>query len=160
MMRRQCTYEWKIAPIRRWLQQNRSGAQVEMCVGITLDEWDRMKASNVKYIENVYPFMDLDMRRHDVMRWLRDSGLETPAKSSCTFCPYHDFAMWREIKMSGNGDWQKAIDIDHAIRDKRPNYRCYVHRSCQPLESIDLRNEQDHGQLELWGKECTGMCFL
>jgi len=62
--------------------------------------------------------------------------------------------------MSGNGDWAKAVEIDRALRDKRSGYRCYLHRSCQPLESVDFRNEQDHGQLELWGEECTGMCFL
>jgi len=56
MMRRQCTGVWKIAPIRRWLQQNRRGASVEMCMGITLDEWDRMRTSGVRYLANVYPF--------------------------------------------------------------------------------------------------------
>lgn len=160
MLRRQCTYDWKIAPIRRWLQSNRQKQTVEMQIGITLDEWDRMRISNVKYIKNVYPFMDLDMSRADVIRWLRHNDLEIPVKSSCVFCPYHDFETWREIKLSDNGDWDKSIAIDHIIRDKRPNYRCYVHRSCEPLESVDLRNEQDHGQLELWGEECTGMCFL
>jgi hypothetical protein len=30
-----------------------------------------------------------------------------------------------------------------------------------PLVDVDVRNEQDHGQLTLWEEdECEGMCFL
>jgi hypothetical protein len=163
MMRRQCTGDWKIAPIKRWVQKNRKGKSVEMWIGITLDEWDRMRTSNVKYIENVYPFMDVLDRpwaRGKVMRWLQENNLEIPVKSSCAFCPYHDHATWREIKLSDNGDWERALVVDRAIRDKRPGYKCYLHAQRIPLEEIDFRNEQDHGQLELWSKECSGMCFL
>jgi len=162
MMRRQCTGHWKIRPVRRWLQERRNRQPCEQWMGITLDEWTRMRDSDVQYLSNVYPFMDLDppWRRSDVVRWLRDNGLEIPVKSACTFCPYHDQAGWREIKMRGNGDWEKALEVDHAIRDRRPGFQCFIHRSCQPLDQVDLRNEQDHGQLELWGEECTGNCFL
>ena len=62
--------------------------------------------------------------------------------------------------MSGNGDWQKALDVDWAIRDKRPGYKCYLVADRIPLEDVDFRNEEDHGQLSLWGEECSGMCFL
>jgi 3'-phosphoadenosine 5'-phosphosulfate sulfotransferase (PAPS reductase)/FAD synthetase len=47
MMGRQCTRDWKISPIRRWLQANRGGEPVEMWLGITLDEVTRMKPSDV-----------------------------------------------------------------------------------------------------------------
>jgi hypothetical protein len=57
-----------------------------------------------------------------VVQWLRDNGLEVPVKSSCVFCPYHDKATWREIKLSGNGDWEKAVAVDKAIRHKRPGW--------------------------------------
>ena len=163
MMRRQCTHDWKVAPIKRWLQKNRNTEAIELWIGITLDEWDRMRTSDVQYIQNAYPFIELLERpwtRGMVMRWLRDNDLEIPVKSSCVFCPYHDHATWREIKLSGNGDWKKAVEVDRAIRDKRPGYKCYLHAQRIPLEDVDLRNEQDHGQLELWGEECTGMCFL
>ena len=163
MMRRQCTHDWKVAPIKRWLQKNRNTEAIDLWIGITLDEWDRMRTSDVQYIQNAYPFIELLERpwtRGMVMRWLRDNDLEIPVKSSCVFCPYHDHATWREIKLSGNGDWKKAVEVDRTIRDKRPGYKCYLHAQRTPLEDVDLRNEQDHGQLELWGQECTGLCFL
>lgn len=175
-LRRQCTHDWKIMPIRRWLQANRGiPVAVEACeiierkqpveqwLGITLDEVTRMKPSNVQYITNAYPFcemLDRPWTRGMVMRWLQENDLEIPVKSSCVFCPYHDRGTWREIKMSGNGDWSKALDVDEAIRDKRPGYKCYLTAQRIPLAEVDFRSEEDHGQLSLWGEECEGMCFL
>lgn len=163
-LRRQCTHDWKIMPIRRWLRANGHASNIEQWLGITLDEVQRMKPSGVQYITNAYPFIEMLDRpwtRGMVMRWLQDNDLEIPAKSACVFCPYHDRAGWREIKMSGNGDWQKALEVDESIRDKRPGYQAYLIPDRIPLHEADFRNEADHGQLSLWdSEECEGMCFL
>ncbi len=37
-VRRQCTHDWKIAPIRRYVQAQRNGQPVELWLGITTDE--------------------------------------------------------------------------------------------------------------------------
>ena len=63
-LRRQCTSEWKIVPLRRWLQANRNGQPVEQWLGISLDEVQRMKPSNVKYITNRDPLIERKMSRH------------------------------------------------------------------------------------------------
>lgn len=164
MLRRQCTHDWKIGPIRRWFQANRNGESVEMWLGITLDEVARMKPSDVQYIIHAFPFIEMLDRpwmRGMVMRWLQENGLEIPVKSACVFCPFHNRADWREIKLSTNGDWQKVIEIDETIRHKRPGYVCYLSPERKPLADIDFRNEGDHGQLRLWdNEECSGMCFL
>lgn len=164
MLRRQCTSEWKIKPIRRWLQENRNNQKCKTWLGITFDEVGRMNKSHVRYVENIYPFIDAfpqPMTRTAVMQWLHEQGLPIPVKSCCIFCPYHDRATWREIKLSGNGDWIKAIEVDKAIRNKRPGYLCYLTAARLPLEECDFSNEQDHGQLTLWDEEeCSGMCFL
>ena len=169
-LRRSCTGRWKIAPQRRWISAEleqrgltKSPYIVEQWFGISMDEWTRMRTSDVRYIHNAYPFMeqfDPPMTRYDIGRWLLENDLEIPVKSACVFCPYHSLEAWREIKMAGNGDWEKAIEVDQIIRDKRPGYQCFVHAARVPLELVDLRNAQDHGQLELWGEECTGNCFL
>jgi len=163
MLQRQCTHRWKIRPIRQWLQANRDGQSVEQWLGITLDEVQRMKPNDVQYIDNVYPFIEMLARpwtRGMVMRWLKDNDLEIPVKSACVFCPFHDRATWREIKLSDNDDWKWAVDVDGAIRRKRPGHIAYLSRERKPLSEIDFRNEEDHGQLSLWGEECEGMCFL
>lgn len=165
-LRRQCTYEWKILPIRRAIRRylasqgikNPKPGTVEQWIGISLDEFQRMKDSDVKYITNRWPLIEKHMSRHDCKNWLTAHGLEVPPKSSCVFCPYRDSAAWRELKLSGNGDWQKAIEVDRAIRKARPPYDLFVHRSRKPLEEVDLRNDEDRGQLRLWDEECSGIC--
>ena len=163
MLRRSCTHRWKIQPIRRWLQAHRDGQQVEQWFGITLDEVQRMKPSDVQYIAHVYPFIEMLDRpwtRGMVVKWLHENDLETPVKSACVFCPYHDRAAWRTIKLGGGGDWRRALAQDEAIRNKRPGYLCYLSQEQQPLAGVDFSNEQDHGQLSLWGDECDGYCGL
>jgi len=164
MLRRSCTQRMKIAPIRRWLQANRDNQHVEQWLGITLDEVTRIKPSDVKYITNVYPFIEMFDRpwtRGMVLRWLHENNLEIPVKSSCVFCPYHDRATWREIQLADNGDWEKALAVDRTIRHKRPSYLCYLTPERKPLDECDFRSQEEHGQLTLWdAEECSGMCFL
>lgn len=54
MIRRQCTREYKIAPINRKVREllggNTRGKQVEQWLGISLDEAGRMRTSRVGYI--------------------------------------------------------------------------------------------------------------
>jgi len=161
-LRRICTDRWKIRPIRRWLQANRNGHQIEQWIGITLDEVERARLSDVKYIRNMYPFLEMDrpMRRGDVIRWLQEHDLEVPVKSGCVMCPYHDRATWRQIQRSGNGDWQRAVQVDAIIRHKRPSYICYLFHQLKPLVDCDFSSQEDHGQLQLWSEECSGYCFV
>jgi len=42
-LHRQCTGEWKIKPMRRHIQSIRSGDKIEQWIGISLDEYQRMK---------------------------------------------------------------------------------------------------------------------
>lgn len=158
MIRRQCTHEWKRRPIRHWLQSNRNGAQVEQWLGISLDEVQRMRDSNVRYIKHRYPLIERRMTRHDCIQWLQSNSLEVPPKSACTFCPFHDMAAWREMKIKNGADWQEAVRVDEAIRTARPPYDLFLHPAKIPLVDVDLSNQQDRGQLSLWDNECSGVC--
>lgn len=159
-IKRQCTSDWKIANIRRWLQANRNGERVEQWIGISLDEALRMKPSDVKYITHRWPLIEKRMTRNDCVNWLERHGLEVPQKSSCYFCPFHSTAEWRRIKDDGNGDWQKALEADEQIRKARPPYDLYLHPSRKPLGEVDLRNAEERGQMSLWDEECTGVCGI
>ncbi len=152
MLRRQCTSRWKIQPMRRWLStqlDSKPPGVVEQWIGITLDEAHRAKQSDVQYIVNRWPFLEMLDRpwtRGMVIHWLRGKGLEVPVSSSCIICPYHDDLTWRRIKQADNSDWQRAVEVDRSIRDKRPGYKCYLHSSRRPLEDVRLGIEQ----LEMW----------
>jgi 3'-phosphoadenosine 5'-phosphosulfate sulfotransferase (PAPS reductase)/FAD synthetase len=158
-LRRQCTIRWKIYPIRRYIQAHRNHQPVEQWIGISLDEYQRMRDSDVKYITNRYPLIERKMTRADCEKWLLSHGLEIPPRSACTFCPFHNTAEWRNIKASPV-DWQEAIGVDRAIRKARPPYDLFVHPSRKPLEDVDLRTQEEKGQMSLWDNECTGICGI
>lgn len=157
---RQCTGHWKIEPMRRWIQANRNKQPVEQWIGISLDEFQRMKDSDVRYIMHRWPLIERRMTRHDCEKWLIAHDLEIPPKSACVFCPFHSTAEWQRIKNSGNGDWHKAIEVDNEIRKAYPPYDLFVHPSRRPLEEVDLRTAEKKGQLSLWDNECSGVCGI
>lgn len=154
---RSCTQRWKIAPMRRWIQANRNGQPVEQWIGISLDEFQRMKPSDVKFITHIWPLIDAHMTRKDCVSWLEAHDIEVPPRSACTFCPFHSTAEWVRIK-NVPADWKEATEIDQAIRNVRQPYESYVHPSRKPLEEVDFRTAEQKGQLSLWDDECSGIC--
>lgn len=165
-LRRQCTGRWKINPMRRWVSaelerlgiSKRPGV-VEQWLGISLDEVERIKPSDVKYITHHWPLIEKRMTRVGCVKWLQSYGLEVPPKSACIFCPYHNAAAWRELKRN-KSDWDKAVMVDEAIRKTRPPFDLYIHPSRRPLKDLDFRSQQERGQLELFAEECSGVCFV
>lgn len=171
-LRRQCTGRWKITPIRRFVAEelarrglSKSTGIVEQWLGITTDEWQRAKDSDVQYITHRYPLLQMDMSRGDCIIWLQSHGLPVPPKSACTFCPYHSKRAWEEMKREGGADWTQAIEIDLQIRDVRPPYPLYVHPARVPLaEAVNIPEDYDYEQLSLIDDadaECgSGYCFI
>jgi len=75
--------------------------------------------------------------------------------------------MWQEMKRENGHDWQQAIEIDKAIRDKRPPYPLFIHSARIPLqEAVTIPEDFGATQLELmafddYDAECdSGYCFL
>ena len=58
--RRQCTYKWKIAPIRKWLRAE-GAKKATVQIGITKEESHRMKDANEKWITHRWPLYELGM---------------------------------------------------------------------------------------------------
>jgi len=159
-LNRSCTHRWKIVPMRRWIQEHRNGQPIEQWIGISTDEFYRAKDSDVKYITLRYPLIELGMTRHDCERYLADHGLEIPSKSSCTFCPFHDQRAWHDMKMENNRDWDAAVKVDLALRKLRPPYELFIHPARVPLSEVDLRTQEERGQLTFWQQTCeSGYCW-
>ena len=163
---RQCTREWKITPIRRHLRSILGPGRLKpgslVCwQGISLDEWSRMRDSDVGYIQNVYPLVDRRMTRLDCVKWLQQHNLDVPQKSACVFCPFHKKSEWRQLKQQGGSDWDHAMDVDQAIRKKRDTMDIFIHPSRLPLEEA-VRIPEDLGaqQLELDLPCDGGVCFV
>jgi hypothetical protein len=168
-LRRQCTREFKVAPITQKLRQlcglkkgERAGKSVRVVqyLGISWDEVQRMKPSREAWIRHEWPLIDLRMTRAHCLQWMAAKGYPLPVKSACTFCPYHNDALWRDMKLNDRPSWDQAVEVDRMIRSgvRGTSQKLYLHRSMKPLEEVDFRNAEDFGQIDAFGNECEGMC--
>jgi len=183
-LRRQCTREYKIEPIEKWIKtrllesghakQSKSGAvrinpgvMVESWLGISWDEIQRMKPNQTKWITNRWPLIEKRMTRTHCEQWLRDRGLPVPLKSACKRCPYHDLKYWRDMKDNRPSDWQEIARFDADLRNPSSGLRIaatangelFVSEQCIPLVDIDLSTRQEQGQMTF--DMCDeGHCFI
>lgn len=169
VLRRACTREYKVEPIRRKIRelvgiepaQRRVTARVQQWFGLSLDEVYRMKPADVPWITHHYPLIDLGMDRQDCIRWCRQRGYPDPPKSACVACPYHSDHHWRQMRDHQPAEWARAVEFDRAIRCGLPGVRAmaYVHRAMVPLDEVDLRTPDERGQVLFdFGEECEGLC--
>jgi hypothetical protein len=150
MGRRQCTYQYKLRPIRHYLRS--LGAEsVDLSVCISTDEIERAKDSGLKWCRNVFPLLDLRWSRSDCLAFLADTWGHPVPRSACVYCPLKSDREWLDLREHHPADWAAAVAFDEAARPFG-----YVHRSERPLADAILRPE-DAGQLAL---ECEGMCGL
>jgi hypothetical protein len=187
-MKRQCTSEYKVRPIHKAVKKDlltrgmahRDGRglvvhknlTVECWLGISLDEYQRMKPSTDWWVKHRWPLIDLKMTRADCIAWLKDRDLPIPYKSSCRICPYHNDGYYRWVKETHPDDWGHIVQFDHDLRNGQKlklaasaKARLYMHRSLVPLDQVDLRTPQEKGQLSLlpaYDEEfCdSGHCFV
>jgi len=160
MGRRQCTKEYKLRPIQRRVVElmggKRSRGGCQMVIGISHDEAWRRKPSQVKYIVNEWPLLDLGVTRQGCLQWLAERQYPLPPKSSCIGCPFHNQAQWRALAPEEFAD---AVEVDRAIRHQ-PGTRSqqFMHRTLKPLDQVDLSTPEERGQLNLFLNECEGLC--
>ena len=168
MLRRKCTHEFKIKPIevktRELLgvapgRRVPKGAMVISMQGISLDEIQRMRESPRHWSTFTYPLVDMRMTRHDCKLWMERNGYPEPPRSACVYCPYHSNTEWRHIRDNDPEGWKEAIRVDTLIRSgiSGTTAKLYVHQSLKPLAEVDLRTDEDFGQMTFLG-ECDGLC--
>jgi 3'-phosphoadenosine 5'-phosphosulfate sulfotransferase (PAPS reductase)/FAD synthetase len=88
-MRRDCTGKFKVSPIRKYLRKKYGKKEkFILYIGIALEEAHRMRTSNVKYIENVYPLVDNRIDRNGCIEIIKNNGFNDVVKSGCWFCPF------------------------------------------------------------------------
>lgn len=167
-LRRQCTQDYKIIPIQNKVRelagikprQRVKGFKVEQLIGISWDEAQRMKPSRLPFVLHSYPLIDRHMTRGHCLEWMQSKGYPLPPKSACTFCPYHDDAMWRDLQLNDPESFVDAVMVDRAIRNgfSGSTHKHYLHRSLKPIDEIDFTTAEEAGQGRLFGNECEGMC--
>lgn len=134
---------------------------VEQWIGISMDEIVRLKRAREPYIHSRHPLIEARMSRRDCLRWMAERQYPEPAKSACTFCPWHDDEMWRHLRDNDPASWADAVAVDAQMRTSGPHRgmrsHAYLHRSLKPLSEVDL--SVDAPDLRFgFASECEGMC--
>ena len=88
MLSRQCTRQYKVAPVQRYLYDRYPAGRIGLMLGISVDEYHRMRDSSAARIDHVYPLVDRRLTRWQCREIVERAGLAVPWKSSCWFCPY------------------------------------------------------------------------
>lgn len=160
IMPRQCTYDYKIAPIRKHLQKIRNGESIRLWIGISLDEMERMKTSNVKYIQNYYPLIENRIAIDNIIEWFQRKNIPTPPKSSCLICPFHSYKYWSLRKNIDDDEFEMVCDFDDRIRNyPKLKNKAYIYRMRKPLRGNNFILQQARLFPELI-EECEGYCGL
>jgi hypothetical protein len=159
---RGCTRDFKIRTVAAELR--RRGATKDdpaaLGLGISLDEFGRMKASNVPTQRHEWPLVDLRMDRGDCEAAIRRAGLPVPPKSGCIGCPYFSIARRREQMRAEPHLFAAAVAYERAINDKQRQQGgqvVYLTPRGKPLDQAVTEN----GQLEMFdGATCdvAGYC--
>lgn len=156
MARRQCTGEYKLKPIKQEVRRRLGyphptpvprGVHAEMWIGISTDEIGRARDSDVGYMVNRHPLIDLGWSRKDCERYLRSKGWTSVSKSACKGCPFHGNAAWRDLRDNHPDDWADAVEFDRQIRngsaralaqgqELRGEY--FLHRARVPLDQAPI----------------------
>lgn len=169
LLGRSCTADFKITPILKNLRRlcgikrGEKSVQITQWIGISYDEIQRMKPSRDKWTQHRWPLIEREMRRHDCLDWLKRNGFPEPPRSACSYCPFHSNKEWRRLKDHEPEAFAEAVRIEKELQRTKgltDNIRSvpWLHRSCVPLEQVDLSTEADAGQLDMFGNECEGLC--
>ena len=166
---RKCTIDYKIVPIHRKVRELigvkpvgrlKNGVWVDVLMGISFDEIQRMKPSPLKWQHKSYPLVDRRITRQDCLDYFADRHPgRTLHRSACIGCPYHSDDEWYRMKTTDPTSWADAVDFDRWLRSGNPSFRydnpVYLHRSLVPLSEIDFTKTALDFSFDA---ECEGMC--
>tara|TARA_R110000782_G_scaffold82901_1_gene162861 strand:- start:71 stop:889 length:819 start_codon:yes stop_codon:yes gene_type:complete len=173
ILMRQCTADYKIKPVVQKIRQlmgyqkgdrvDKKKWGVDLLMGISMDEMQRMKNNNLKYIFHKYPLIEKNMTRYHCFAWMKKNEYPEPPRSACTFCPFHSNKEWAKVK-ENKEEWEEVVKMDKMLR-QTDNFKkeikikglMYFHSDCKPIDEIDFN--EDDGQFSFDFKdECEGMC--
>jgi len=141
MLQRQCTRQYKVAPLQRYLYGRYPGERIGLMLGISVDEYHRMRDSSAARIEHVYPLVDRRLARWQCRDIIERAGLAVPSKSSCWFCPYRSSAsQWALVQRYPDlvGMARVLEDRINAERRRRGRDEIIVLRADTDVEQSDF----------------------
>lgn len=181
IIQRQCTADFKVKPIERLIREHCGGqfgrplpkdVIVHQYMGLSFDEPKRVIRVKERFLAKPpnwrvhFPLWEMQWDRGDCRAYLRDRMPYEVPRSACVFCPFKSDEEWRRLKADDPKGWERAVHIDKACRTgARLDAHRYLHKSCVPLNEVDLRPADDKsGQMNMFRHlrgfqdECEGYC--
>jgi len=84
-----CTDRLKITPIRKYLKSRFDITQLQLAIGIRIDERHRGQKQNAKYPKTIYPLIELEISKQDVDAYWKGSHFDLGIDSNqgnCDLC--------------------------------------------------------------------------
>jgi hypothetical protein len=177
-IQRQCTKDFKIIPIEQWIRRHAGAAPgrpvskettIHQYMGLSFDEPKRVIRVKQRFLAKPsnwkvhFPLWEMQLTRSDCQAYLRKRMPYEVPRSACVFCPFKTNDEWRRLKQDDPNGWKRAVYIDTVCRTGTGlDAERYLHRSCTPLEQVDLRPKDERsGQrrfVEGFQDECEGYC--
>ncbi|MGW1531090.1 phosphoadenosine phosphosulfate reductase [Streptomyces aureus] len=120
--RRNCTADFKIKVVGRWLREHGATAEepATVGIGISVDEIHRANRRRREAHEVIeYPLLDLGLRRDDCERIITEAGLPVPPKSSCFFCPFRTVGAWHHQRRHEPDLFALSVRLEETINRRR-----------------------------------------
>jgi hypothetical protein len=160
---RQCTGDFKIAVIAKEIK--RLGATKEnpahVALGISVDEYQRMRTSTISYEVLDYPLIDLRLDRAACQQMIVEAGLPAAPKSACWFCPFQSLSSWKRMLREQPEQFAASVALERKMNDRRATLgkdRVWLTAAGKPLDEAVV----DDGQLDMFSAatcDIGGYCF-
>jgi hypothetical protein len=148
---RSCTFDFKIKQVAKWTktQGSTTDSPAHVALGISIDEFQRMKTSTIPHQVSDYPLIDLRLSRQDCVRLITDAGLPVPPKSSCYFCPFAKADYWSSLRTKRPDLFGRAAELERMVNRKRAAMgrdEMWLSTALRPLDEAF----RDDGQLPMF----------
>ena len=146
-LRKFCTNHFKTYPIWKFFRSEFKAHfkdPVHCWLGYTMNEVQRMKPANRKYIERRYPLIEKRLYREHLYPYLDKHGFTETAPSACIGCPFRTDAEYRqmpEYEIQDAIQFESEINVRGMITGEQDS-PLRLHRSLTPLSERPFDNPQ------------------
>jgi hypothetical protein len=178
IIQRKCTADFKVKPIEKLIRELVGSGPgrpvpkdhvINQYMGLSFDEPKRVIRVRQRFLAKPsnwkvhFPLWEMQYTRSDCVGFLSQRMPYTVPRSACVFCPFKSNDEWRRLRDDDPKGWERAVHVDKVCRTGSGlDAHRYLHRSCQPLDQVDLRPaDEKSGQNHLFSgfqDECEGYC--
>ena len=160
-----CTFNWKIYPFRRMIVEKfkrKEKPYAAAWLGITTDESHRARDSEIQYVVNRFPLIDMGMSRKMCIKWLEDNYPEhTFSKSGCFMCMYQSPKGWMALKKNSPDLFNIALEMERAAKENGVKAGLWAGRSIEAFNyDTTLADYGFDFQPQDFDCNAGGGCFL